>query len=59
MTTSISPRGAQLQRDLAMNLQLLAEHEKVAPSEVDAIVAALISHVRSWRTQALLQGGAP
>lgn len=59
MTTSISPRGAQLQRALAMNLLLLAEHEKVAPAEVDTIVVALIAHVRSWRPQALLQGGAP
>lgn len=57
--TSISPRGAQLQRAIAINLQLLAEHEKVSPAEVDAIVAALISHVRSWRPMALLQGGAP
>lgn len=59
MTTSISPRGAQLQRALAMNLLLLAEHEKAAPAEVDTIVVALIAHVRSWRPQALLQGGAP
>lgn len=56
--TTISPRGAQLQRAFALNLQLLAEHEKVSPAEVDTIVAALISHVRIWRPQALLQGGA-
>lgn len=56
--TAISPRGAHLQSALAMNLLLLAEHEKVAPAEVDTIVAALIARVRSWRPLALLQGGA-
>lgn len=56
---TLSPRGAQLQRALAMNLQLLAEHDKIAPAEVDEIVAMLVRHVRSWRPQALLTGGAP
>jgi hypothetical protein len=53
----LSPRGAQLQRSLAMTLKLLAEHDKVAPAEVDALVEVLVSHLRSWRPQALLAGG--
>lgn len=57
--TTLSPRGQQLQRALAMNLQLLAEHEEIAPAEVDEIIAALVAHVRSWRPVSLLTGGAP
>lgn len=56
---TLSPRGAQLQRALAMNLQLLAEHERINPAEVDQIVAALVAHVRSWRPVALLSGASP
>lgn len=57
--TTLSPRGQQLQRALAMNLRLLAEHDMIAPAEVDQIVAALVAHVRSWRPVALLTGAAP
>jgi len=49
MTTQMSPRGQQLLRAMAANLRLVAEHDKVAPHEVDAIVSALVSHVRNWR----------
>jgi hypothetical protein len=55
-TATLSPRGAQLQRALAMNLQLIGEHDKVSPAEVDTIVAFLVQHVRSWRPQALIDG---
>lgn len=56
---TMSDRGQQLQRALAMNLKLLAEHEAKAPAEVDAIVAALVNHIRSWRPVALLDGASP
>jgi hypothetical protein len=55
----MSPRGAQLQRSLALTLQLLAEHEKLHPAEVDDLVAGLLAHIRSWRPIALLAGGVP
>lgn len=54
----MTDRGQQLQRAIAMNLQLLAEHEKTQPDEVDAIVLALVAHIRSWRPRALI-GGMP
>ena len=54
----MTPRGQQLQRSLALTLQLLAEHDKAHPTEVDEIVAMLVAHVRSWRPQLLLTGGA-
>jgi hypothetical protein len=53
----VTPRGAQLQRSLALTLQLLAEHEKVSPTEVDQIFAMLVAHIRSARPMALLTGG--
>jgi hypothetical protein len=52
----MTPRGAQLQRSLALTLQLLAEHEKGQPAEVDLLVAMLIAHVRAWKPMALLTG---
>lgn len=56
MTTTLSPRGTQLLRALARNLQLVEEHAKAAPAEADAIYAALIAHVRSARPL-LMTGG--
>jgi hypothetical protein len=56
---TLSPRGAQLQRPLALTLQLLAEHDKAAPAEVEALFAMWAAHVHSTRLQALLTGGAP
>lgn len=53
----MTPRGAQLQRALAMNLQLLAEHERNQPAEVEVIFAMLVAHIRSARPMALLVGG--
>lgn len=55
---TMSTRGQQLQRSLAMTLELMKEHDKTAPAEVDILVALLIAHVRSWRPQALLAGEA-
>ncbi|HET9893175.1 MAG TPA: hypothetical protein VFQ42_22045 [Mycobacterium sp.] len=55
--SEMSQRAQQLQRSIAITMQLLVEHDKVSPAEVDAIVARLIQHVRSWRPQLLLMGG--
>ena len=54
----MSERGQLLLRALQRNLELVREHEKVAPAEVDAIAVMLVAHVRSWRPLALLQAGA-
>lgn len=35
------------------NFALLDEHAKQHPVEVDLILAAMISHVRSWRPHAM------
>ncbi len=55
--TALSPRGQQLLGAMRRNPALLAEHEKIAPAEVDLIAAALVQHLRAWRPMALLQGG--
>jgi hypothetical protein len=55
----MSPRGQLLLRALRQNLELIREHEKLSPAEVDQIVIMLIAHVRSWKSLALLQAGAP
>lgn len=53
----MSERGQLLLRALQRNLDLVREHEKVSPAEVDAIAIMLVAHVRSWRPLALLQAG--
>lgn len=50
---TMSPRGKQLMRGLAMNMSILREHDKVSTEEVDEILATLISHIRAWRPHAL------
>lgn len=56
--TLMSRRGEQLLAALRMNLELIKEHEKVSPAEVDVMLAMLTAHLRSLRPQALLIGGA-
>ena len=55
---TLSPRGLQLQRSIAMTLSLLAEHDKRHPAEVDDLLRMLLSHIRSARPHVLLEGGA-
>lgn len=49
----MTERGKQLARAMAMNLQLVREHDKTHPDEVDEILAALTSTLRSWKPSAL------
>jgi len=50
----MTPRGEQLLRSLQMTMKLLAEHDRVAPSEVDQILSALASHMRNWKPMSML-----
>lgn len=52
---SLSPRGRQLAASIARTLEILREHDKTSPAEVDALLASLVQHVRAWRPQVLLQ----
>ena len=52
----MTPRGIQLQRSLAMTLELVKEHEKLQPAEVELIYRGLVAHIRSARPMALLDG---
>ncbi len=49
----MTERGKQLARAMAMNLHLVREHDKSNPDEVNEILAALMSTIRSWKPQAL------
>lgn len=55
---TMSKRGQQLQRSVAMTFELLKEHDKVAPAEVDELYALIVNHVRSARPHAMHAGGA-
>lgn len=48
-------RGMMLVRGLRMNLDLAKEHDKSHPDETAEIIAALVSHVRAWKPEALLR----
>lgn len=57
---TMSARGLQLQRSLAMTLELLKEHDKLHPEEVDALLSAILTHIRSSRSHLLIHpGGLP
>lgn len=43
-------------RSLAMTLELVKEHEKVSPAEVEQIYAALVAHIRSAKPVLLIGG---
>lgn len=49
----MTDRGMMLLRGLRMNLQLLREHDKTEPAEVDDIIAAVMSDFRAWKPQAV------
>lgn len=52
-------RAAALAGSIRIIFEQLRELDKTEPAEVEALVASLVSHVRSWRHVALLAGGAP
>ena len=53
---TISTRGQQLQRSIAMTMKLLAEHKD--QSEVDELFRQIIAHVHSARPHVLRDLGA-
>ena len=57
--TAMSPRGQQLQRSIAMTLELVKEHDKAHPTEVDELLRMLLAHIRSSRSHLLLDGAVP
>lgn len=59
MITPMSKRGRELQRSIAMTLELVAEHDKTHPAEVDELLRAVLAHLRSARPHLLLEGAAP
>ncbi len=49
LAETITPRATQLLGAMRRNLELLVELEKTDPAGVATIVAALVSHLRSWK----------
>ena len=54
MTSTLSHRGQLLLGAVRRNFQLLEEHSKTHPDEVNAIAGLIVAHVRSSRPEALL-----
>lgn len=50
---TLSPHGSKLLGAIQRNFALLDDHAKLHPAEVDLVLAAMISHIRSWRPSAL------
>lgn len=50
----MTPRANMLLGAVRRNFELLADLDKTSPADVDAIVAAMLAHLRSWRPMALL-----
>jgi hypothetical protein len=53
MTAVKSAAGVALVGDLRRLLEQLTELDKREPADVDAIVEALVAHLRSWRPVAI------
>ena len=49
----LSKRGNLLLEAARRNLELIREHEKESTAEVNFIVEAIASHIRSWKPFAL------
>jgi hypothetical protein len=47
--TPLTPHGSKLLGAIQRNFVLLDEHAKAHPAEVEAIVAAMVAHIRSWK----------
>jgi hypothetical protein len=45
----MTPRGTELLRDQRAIFESLRELDKHEPTDVDAIVSAIVSHLQSWR----------
>jgi hypothetical protein len=48
-----TPRGRAIAEQLRAAFADLAELERSAPADVDAIVASSVSHLRSWRPESV------
>ncbi len=46
--------GTALAQRLAVILEDLRDHERRQPAETDALLAVLVSHLRSWKPLVLL-----
>ncbi len=49
----MTPRGTAIGRRLAADLETLGEHARDQPAEADAIVCALVAHLRAWRPESV------
>lgn len=49
----MTARGTTIAQRIAADLEDLKEHERQHPSEVEAIVSWLVSHLRSWRPESV------
>lgn len=49
----MSRQASTLLGAIRRNFDLLREHDKVSPAEVDQILATMITHIRSWRPHVL------
>lgn len=45
--------GTAIARRFAAALEDLRDHDRQEPAEADAIVCSLVSHLRSWRPEAV------
>lgn len=59
LAATMSPRAVQLLGAMRRNLELLVELEKSDPAGVATIVAALVSHLRSWKPLAATEVPVP
>lgn len=59
MVETLSKRGAILLGAVQRNFDLLKEHEKVSVAEVNFIVDAIATHLRSWKPMAFASSTAP
>ncbi len=49
----MTERGKLLLGAMRRNLELLREHERASPAEVDQIVTMLVAHIRNWKPTSL------
>ena len=52
--TTLTPTGTALLERMRTAFAELAELERSAPGDVQAISQVIVAHVRSWKPQALL-----
>jgi hypothetical protein len=49
----VSPRGHIIAQRFAADLEDLREHERAHPDETEAIVVALVAHIRAWHPESV------